>query len=185
MIHGGRAQGTVFRASWITSLGAGSPRSVVQFGRKNNPQTPLLLRTNSIGIPMNASLNLYGDELTVLSVNKGADIATQHADDLDQASVAYAQERPGALGTTLSWEKALLAELERQEQNEINPDIWRRWVQHWGTPQMGVAVEVVDSLFDATNTLGWRDLLLQAWRVMEAGPAEPMANLDTVVFTNA
>ena len=46
---------------------------------------------------MNASLNLYGDELTVLSVNKGADIATQRADDLDQASVAYAQERPGAL----------------------------------------------------------------------------------------
>ncbi len=46
---------------------------------------------------MNASLNLYGDELTVLSANKGADIATQRADDLDQASVAYAQERPGAL----------------------------------------------------------------------------------------
>ena len=50
---------------------------------------------------------------------------------------------------------------------------------------MGVAVEVVDSLFDASNTLGWRDLLLQAWRRMEAGPAEPMAQLDRVVFTNA
>lgn len=60
------------------------------------------------------------------------------------------------LGTTLSWEKVLLAELERQGGNEINPD-----------------------------TLGWRDLLLQAWRGLEAGPAEPMAKLDTVVFTNA
>ena len=89
------------------------------------------------------------------------------------------------LGTTLSWEKVLLAELERQGGNEINPDTWRRCVQHWGTPQMAVAIEVVDSLFDASNTLGWRDLLLQAWRGLEAGPAEPMAKLDTVVFTNA
>lgn len=43
---------------------------------------------------MNA-LNLYGDTLTVLSANKGADIATQRADDLDLESVRYAQEHVG------------------------------------------------------------------------------------------
>lgn len=41
------------------------------------------------------SLNVYGDQCTVLSANKGADIATQRADDLDQASVLYAQEQFG------------------------------------------------------------------------------------------
>lgn len=42
-----------------------------------------------------SSLNVYGDQCTVLSANKGADIATQRADDLDQASVRYAQEQLG------------------------------------------------------------------------------------------
>ena len=40
-------------------------------------------------------LNVYGDQCTVLSANKGPDIATQRADDLDQASVRYAKEHPG------------------------------------------------------------------------------------------
>lgn len=45
---------------------------------------------------MNA-LNLYGDQCTVLSANKGADIATQRADDLDLTSVQYAREHGGAV----------------------------------------------------------------------------------------
>lgn len=42
-------------------------------------------------------LNVYGDQCKVLSANKGADIATQRADDLDQASVSYAKEQHGLL----------------------------------------------------------------------------------------
>ncbi len=44
-----------------------------------------------------AALNLYGDQCTVLSANKGADIATQRADDLDLASVQYAREHGGTV----------------------------------------------------------------------------------------
>lgn len=42
-----------------------------------------------------SALNVYGDQCTVLSENKGADIATQRADDLDLGSVRYAQEHGG------------------------------------------------------------------------------------------
>ena len=42
-----------------------------------------------------SALNLYGDQCTVLSANKGADIATQRADDLDQESIRHAQKHAG------------------------------------------------------------------------------------------
>jgi 2-polyprenyl-3-methyl-5-hydroxy-6-metoxy-1,4-benzoquinol methylase len=38
-----------------------------------------------------SNFNLYGDQCLVLSANKGADIATQRADDLDLESVRHAQ----------------------------------------------------------------------------------------------
>lgn len=40
-------------------------------------------------------LNIYGDHCSVLSKNKGADIATQRMDELDAASVLYATEHVG------------------------------------------------------------------------------------------
>lgn len=42
-----------------------------------------------------SALNVYGDQCKVLSADKGADIATQRADDLDLSSVRYALARPG------------------------------------------------------------------------------------------
>lgn len=45
---------------------------------------------------MSSALNMYGDQCSVLSTNKGADIATQRADDLDIASVEYAKKHPGS-----------------------------------------------------------------------------------------
>ena len=42
-----------------------------------------------------SALNVYGDQCKVLSADKGADIATQRADDLDQESVRHAQLHAG------------------------------------------------------------------------------------------
>lgn len=42
-----------------------------------------------------SALNVYGDQCKVLSAHKGADIATQRADDLDLASVQHAQLHSG------------------------------------------------------------------------------------------
>lgn len=45
---------------------------------------------------------------------------------LDAAEYSLANGTP--LATTEPWERVLLAELERQHKNEIQPNTWRRWV---------------------------------------------------------
>ena len=45
---------------------------------------------------------------------------------LDAAEYSLANGTP--LATTEPWERVLLAELERQHKNEIQPSTWRRWV---------------------------------------------------------
>lgn len=50
---------------------------------------------------------------------------------------------------------------------------------------MASAMGVVDSLFDASDRLVWRDQLLHAWKALDTSPTLPMDNLDPAVFTNS
>lgn len=89
------------------------------------------------------------------------------------------------LGSIQSWRLALTDHLAGQHKNEIDPSTWRIWTERWGDSTMVAALDVVDSLFDASNALVWRDQLVQAWKSLDAVPKSPLDNLDTTVFVNS
>lgn len=102
---------------------------------------------------------------------------------LDATEYSLNNETP--MGSSESWCKVLLDMLVLEHKDETNPYAWRFMAHRWGTPEMVAAMGVVDSLFDGSDTLAWREQLLQAWTNLGAASAKPMENLDSAVFTNS